>query len=131
MASGETESGPWSAWAYHSVSGPCLEIRASGHDDERLCGLTPESVSIWRPDAPEREESFLAGTVGDRDANSARLMLADGSQVEAEVTWPDEMSGLGFFAMSLQAGAHPEQLDILASDGSVLIRPQPTDPSRR
>jgi hypothetical protein len=120
VASGEIESGLWTAWAYDPDSAPCLEIRASGRDAERLCGLTRTGVRIWRPDAPAGEASFLAGTAGDPDAETVRVTLTDGAAVEGEIAWPDETSALGFFVLSLEPGADPAQLEVLAFDGSVI-----------
>jgi hypothetical protein len=120
FAAGEIASVSWSAWASGSPSEPCIEIRASDRDDERLCGLSPQGVETWRPTAGGGRPSFVAGAEADHRASRTQLILGDGSRVEAEIVWSEEMPGLGYFAMSVQAGARQQRLDILASDGSVI-----------
>jgi hypothetical protein len=121
LAAGSLGSGGWSMWTTRDqASDICLEIRAAGRETDRLCGLTPDNGGMWRPDAPPGDPSFVAGTLDDPAAASARAVLADGTRLSSRALASAAVSPLRFYVMVLPAGATLAQIDYLDPSGAVV-----------
>ncbi len=121
VADGTLDSGGWTAWTYQSTSeGTCLEIRPADLNPASLCGLDGSNTGIWQPDTPGTNGTFLAGTIANQGAVSARIALVDGREVRAAITPGTGVTNLGFFVIVLEPEAWPAQLDVFDGTGAVL-----------
>lgn len=119
VADGVLASGPWQARVYRSLdSALCLQIRPTGKDPSTLCGIDEHGTGTWRPDSTEA--AFFAVTTEEPLAVTARITLADGSEVPGTFTPAIPVTGLRFFVIALPIGVQPKALDILGADHSVL-----------
>jgi len=121
LAVGSLGSGDWSMWTTRDGgSNICLEIRALGRQTDRICGLTPDDGTMWQPDAPPGEPSFVAGALGDTSAASVRAVLADGTSLSSRALVNAGVSPLRFYVIVLPPGASLTKLDYLDASGAVV-----------
>jgi hypothetical protein len=117
LSSGSIAGGDWSMQVSRdTMSGTCLEIRATGRASQRICGLTPDDLT-WIPDAPPGESSFVAGTVGSPQVVTVRAELGDGTTLAAQPRVANVVSPLRFYVVVLPPGSTLTRLDLLDADG--------------
>ena len=119
VGEGMLATGAWSAWAYGSVgSGVCLQIRIEGEAPNTLCGLESDGMGLWTSDAPGT--TFVSGTSNDGRATTARVTLADRSELRAALVPAPEVTDLRFFVVPVVAGARPTIVELLDAGGTVI-----------
>ena len=121
LASGPLQSGGWSAVTYTKPNeGVCLEIRATDHESEAICGLAPDDSVVWELDPFDSGESYLAGTIDLDDATSIRATFADDTRVSVPALVDRRVSPVRFYVVPIPAGSSVERLDFVDVDGSVV-----------
>jgi hypothetical protein len=120
VATGTLGGQAWVARAGQSIgSGVCLEVQVDdGSDANRLCGLQEGESGLWRFDVVAG--SFVAGSLSDPRARTARLTLADGSVISTAVVGGGPTTSIRFYVVALEPGTMLDRLDILDADGQVI-----------